>query len=159
MQKYTWKLDDRFSVTTDLDGIDLKKAASLIAEHDWTVAGRPVCMTVEAMKNSETFICLCDREPVGFLRLVTDYVTMAYVTDVNVSVDYQGKGLSRFMLECVFEKHPVFSKMRRVNLITPNAHGLYVKFGFRPISEPDEFMERLTPYDEAYKAYDKRQNG
>ena len=155
MQKntYTWQKDDRFSVTTDIYGIDLYKLAGLIKEHDWTVCDRPVDMTVEAIRNSETFICLDGRTPIGFMRMVTDYVTMAYVTDVNISSEYQGMGLSVFMLDCVFKKHPVFRKMRRVNLITPNASGLYAKYGFRPASHPEEYMERNTSYEEAYADY------
>ena len=98
---YTWQKDDRFSVTTDTEGIDLYKMAELIKEHDWTVCDRPVV----------------------------------------------------FMLDCVFKKHPVFRKMRRVNLITPNASGLYAKYGFRPASHPEEYMERNTSYEEAYADY------
>lgn len=153
MQTYTWKFDERFSVTTDLTGVDLEEMAKLIDEHDWTVNTRPHEMTIEAIQNSLTFVVLeRGKKPVGFVRLVTDYVTMAYVTDVNISRQYQGLGLSKFMFQCVFE-HPAMAKIRRVNLITPNAHGLYAKFGFKPISEPQEFMERLTSYEEAYEDY------
>ena len=156
MQTYKWKFDDRFSVTTDMTGLDLEAMAQLIDEHDWTVRSRPHEMTVEAIKNSLTFAVLEDgKKPVGFVRLVTDYVTMAYVTDVNISKAYQGLGLSKFMFQCVFQ-HPCLAKIRRVNLQTPNAHGLYAKFGFKAVSDPDELMERLTSYEEAYADYRQR---
>ena len=159
MQKYTWRLDERFRVTTDLSSIDLKKTAEIVAEQDWAVASRPTRMTMEAMRNSETFVCLDGDTPAGFFRLVTDYVTAAYVTDVNIANAYKGMGLSKFMLACAFEKHPVFRRLRRCMLITPNAHGLYAKFGFGPCAHPEENMERLVSYDEAYAAYFARRAG
>lgn len=38
---------------------------------------------------------------VGFARLVTDYTTFAYLTDVFVLQDYQRRGLARWMMRAV----------------------------------------------------------
>ncbi|MBQ9942343.1 MAG: GNAT family N-acetyltransferase [Christensenellaceae bacterium] len=148
MEKYTWTRGE-YTVTTDITGIDLDKTAKLLLQHSWNAAGRPIEMTKMAFEHSENFICLHKGEPVGYVRMVTDYVTVAYVTDVNVAADYQGRGLSRFIFECIME-HPTFSKMRRIILCSPDARGLYAKFGFVPVAEPQEWMERMTPYGEAY---------
>jgi hypothetical protein len=37
-------------------------------------------------------------------------------------------------------------------LVTRDAHGLYAKFGFKPLAAPDRLMERHNP--NAYKAQD-----
>ena len=158
MQTYTWIRGD-FTVTTDPSGIDLKKAAALIARQDWCCKDRPLDLTVKAIQNSETFFCLAgeNREVVGFVRLITDYATAAYVTDVNIAPEYKGRGLSKFIFSCIME-HPVFCKLRRMLLCTPDAHGLYAKYDFKPVAHPEEFMERLIPYDEAYAHFEKNKN-
>lgn len=38
---------------------------------------------------------------IGFARLVTDYVTVAYLTDVYVLPDWQKQGLGKWMVGCV----------------------------------------------------------
>ena len=103
MQTYTWKRGD-FTVTTDPSGIDLKKAAALIARQDWCCKDRPLELTVKAIQNSETFFCLAgeNREVVGFVRLITDYATAAYVTDVNIAPEYKGRGLSKFIFPALW---------------------------------------------------------
>lgn len=40
---------------------------------------------------------------IGFARLVTDYTTFAYLTDVYVLPKYQGRGLGGWLLDCVNE--------------------------------------------------------
>ncbi|KAJ5661227.1 uncharacterized protein N7484_000599 [Penicillium longicatenatum] len=44
-----------------------------------------------------------DVEQIGFARLVTDSVTFAYLTDVYVLPEYQGRGLGGWLLDCVNE--------------------------------------------------------
>ena len=38
---------------------------------------------------------------IGLARLITDYVTIAYLTDVYVLEEYQGKGLGTWLLGAV----------------------------------------------------------
>lgn len=40
---------------------------------------------------------------IGFARLVTDCVTFAYLTDVYVLPEYQGRGLGGWLIDCVNE--------------------------------------------------------
>ncbi|RAO74248.1 uncharacterized protein BHQ10_010260 [Talaromyces amestolkiae] len=40
---------------------------------------------------------------IGFARLITDCVTFAYLTDVYVLPEYQGRGLGGWLLDCVNE--------------------------------------------------------
>lgn len=42
-------------------------------------------------------------EQIGFARLVTDYVTFAYLTDLYVLPEHQGKGLGGWLIDCVDE--------------------------------------------------------
>jgi ribosomal protein S18 acetylase RimI-like enzyme len=55
---------------------------------------------------------------VGLARLVTDYVTFGYLTDVYVLAEHQGKGLGRWMMECLDEVLASWPKLRRCLLFT-----------------------------------------
>jgi len=81
---------------------------------------------------------------VAFARLVTDRATFAYLADVFVIPEYRGKGISQEMLKRLFA-HPDVQGLRRLMLATRDAHGLYEKFGFKPLAAPDRFMERHDP--------------
>ncbi|KAI1307161.1 hypothetical protein F5Y03DRAFT_127506 [Xylaria venustula] len=55
---------------------------------------------------------------IGLMRVVTDNVTFAYLTDVYVLPEYQGKGLGRWMLRCLDEVVKSWPCLRRVILMT-----------------------------------------
>jgi GNAT superfamily N-acetyltransferase len=87
---------------------------------------------------------------VGLARVITDSATYAYLCDVYVLEDHRGKGLGKWLVECVMA-HPVLQGLRRFSLATRDAHGLYRQFGFRELSQPESMMEILRPniYGEA----------
>ncbi|KAF4342187.1 GNAT family n-acetyltransferase [Fusarium beomiforme] len=58
------------------------------------------------------------RKLVGIARLVTDYVTFAYLTDVWVDPTYQGKGLGSWLIRCIKEVLDEMPDLRRAILFT-----------------------------------------
>jgi GNAT superfamily N-acetyltransferase len=80
----------------------------------------------------------------GFARLITDYATFAYLADVFVIEEYRGRGLGAWMMETIFS-HPATRGLRRIVLATRDAHQLYKKVGFAPLSKPEIFMEIARP--------------
>jgi ribosomal protein S18 acetylase RimI-like enzyme len=52
--------------------------------------------------------------------MITDNATFAYLTDVYVLPEYQGRGLGRWLIECVAEVfHPTnMPCLRRIMLVT-----------------------------------------
>ncbi|GJC87614.1 serotonin N-acetyltransferase 1, chloroplastic [Colletotrichum liriopes] len=54
----------------------------------------------------------------GFARLVTDYVTFAYVTDVWIDPSTQGQGLGKWLVSCVQETIESMPHLRRSLLFT-----------------------------------------
>ena len=82
----------------------------------------------------------------GFARAITDHATFAWIADVWVDEASRGKGLGRRMVRW-FLDHPRFAGIRRVALVTADAHGVYAGLGFTPLLRPDRYMERLS--DEA----------
>lgn len=85
-----------------------------------------------------------DGEQVGFGRAITDCATFAYLSDVFVIAELRGRGLGRWLVNCVFE-HPDLQGLRRWMLATKDAHGLYAQSGFGPLQSPEWFMEVHDP--------------
>jgi len=81
---------------------------------------------------------------VGFCRVVSDLVTVAYLGDVFVLEKYRGRGLSKLLMKCVTQ-HPALQGLRRWILLTRDAHGLYQQFGFMPLKSADRYMELHRP--------------
>jgi GNAT superfamily N-acetyltransferase len=55
---------------------------------------------------------------IGLARLITDYVTFAYVTDVYILKEYQEKGLGTWLLGAVDEVLRSWKGLRRVSLMS-----------------------------------------
>jgi GNAT superfamily N-acetyltransferase len=82
---------------------------------------------------------------VGLARLVSDYATFCYLSDVYVLEEHRGKGLSKALLGMAMD-HPRLQGLRRWSLSTADAHSLYSQFGFKTLSKPERHMERLDPH-------------
>jgi GNAT superfamily N-acetyltransferase len=54
---------------------------------------------------------------IGFARLITDDVSFAYLTDVYVLKEHQGKGLGSWLIECVRETLDAWPALRRTMLL------------------------------------------
>lgn len=96
-----------------------------------------------AIAHSIPFGMYEEERQIGFARVVTDRATFAWLADVLIDPARQGRGLGVRLIEAV-RAHPELQGLRRWLLATRDAHGLYEKFGFRPLPEPERFMEVTT---------------
>ena len=83
-------------------------------------------------------------EQIGFARMITDHATFAWLADVWVVAEARGRGVGRAMVSW-FLDHDDFQGLRRIGLVTADAHGVYAAAGFHPLVRPDRYMERLAP--------------
>jgi len=83
-------------------------------------------------------------QQVGFARIVTDYATYGYLADVFILEEHRGKGLSKYLMQCIMLLGFV-KNFRRFSLGTRDAHGLYAQFGFTSLNAPDRMMEIHQP--------------
>ena len=81
---------------------------------------------------------------VGFARVVSDFATVAYLGDVFVLESQRGRGLSKWLMECVMQ-HPALQNLRCWILLTSDAHGLYARLGFTAVQAPERYMELYQP--------------
>lgn len=78
-----------------------------------------------------------DGRSVGMVRVLTDFVTDAYITDVIVSPDFQGKGLGKQLVNKTLERlreHSVENIKLACSLYAnPGKEPFYAKFGFEEL--------------------------
>ncbi len=79
---------------------------------------------------------------VGLTRVITDFTTFAYLTDVYVEEEHQGRGLAAWMVEFIL-RHPDLQNLRRLLLVSRDAKDLYRRFGFAEPRHPERFMEMI----------------
>ena len=81
---------------------------------------------------------------IGFARLVTDRATFGYLADVFVIESARGAGVARTMVRALLD-HPDAQGLRRVMLVTADAHPLYRSLGFTALNHPERGMEIVRP--------------
>ena len=54
-----------------------------------------------------------------------------------------GGEIAAYNLFKAYRQHPDVADVRIQFLATRDAHGLYAKFGYRPLDDPDRWMARL----------------
>ena len=85
-----------------------------------------------------------DGAQVGLVRMISDFATFAYVCDVYILEEHRRHGLAKAAMKATLA-HPKLQGLRRINLVTRDAHGLYSRFGFVPVVRPERYMEKLDP--------------
>jgi GNAT superfamily N-acetyltransferase len=91
-------------------------------------------------------------EVAGYARVVTDKATWAWLCDVFVLPAHRGKGVSKLLMDAVIA-HPELQGLRNFVLATRDAHGLYAKYGFTPLAEPERWMAIRKPYRQTHQRY------
>ena len=132
-----------YEISFDSLRIDVEATHAFLAGTYWA-AEIPIEVVRKAITNSLCVAAFAGREQVGFARLVTDYATFAYLADVYVLEAHRGQGLSSRLVAALLE-HPDTQGLRRLMLVTRDAHGLYEKFGFTALAHPERVMELHRP--------------
>lgn len=137
-----------YRITTDKNEMNIDAIHDYLSRSYWA-ENIPKQVVAKAVENSLCFAVLAsdqkgNEKQVGFARLITDTATFAYLADVYILEEHQGNGLSKKMMEEIV-KHPKLQGLRRIMLATRDAHGLYEKYGFTPLTDQKMFMQLWTP--------------
>lgn len=132
-----------YEISTDKARFDVEAIHAFLARTYWS-PGVPRTVVERAIEHSLCFGVFHDGVQVGFARAVTDRATFAYLSDVYLLEAHRGRGVARRLVAAIMA-HPDLQGLRRIMLATRDAHGLYAKFGFRPLAAPDRMMEVHRP--------------
>lgn len=93
----------------------------------------------EAVLSNTSFVvnAVYDGKSVGVVRVFTDFITDAYITDVIITPDFQGRGLGRKLISNVLaylkENSVSDVKLTCSLYANPGKEGFYEKFGFQKL--------------------------
>jgi GNAT superfamily N-acetyltransferase len=141
-------MSDAITISTDPARFDLDVIHGYLSRSYWS-PGIPRRTVERAIAGSLCFGAFARGRQIGFARVITDRATFAYVADVFVLEEFQGRGVASKLMEAI-RAHRDLQRLRRWLLLTKDAHRLYEKFGFRAVANPDRHMEILdrTVYPE-----------
>ncbi len=132
-----------FEISTEKPRLEVDTIHRFLSEESYWANTRTLDQTRTAIQNSLCFGVYIGGRQIGFARVVSDFATFAYVGDVFVLTEYRGRGISKRLMETMVA-HPDLQGLRRWNLATRDAHGLYEQFEFSALRFPERWMERTA---------------
>jgi len=136
-------MNENFYISTDKSQLDKDLIIDFLSNHSYWAQGRSRQTIEKSIANSLCFgVFTSQNKQVGFCRVITDYAVFAWLLDVFILKDFRGKGLGKMLMTEVMA-HKDLQGLKRWGLGTRDAHGLYEKYGFTPLSKPEVMMERV----------------
>lgn len=139
MATYQEWFREPYRISADPAELDLDAVHSFLCQSYWA-KGISRAMVERSIANSLPFGLYRDHEQAGFARVVTDNATFAYLCDVFILPSFRRQGLGRWLCQTALSL-PDLQGIRRWILATKDAHPLYASIGFRPLRQPERFME------------------
>jgi len=137
-------------ITTDVSRLDRNRLHAWRTGAYWS-RGIPRKVLDRAIDGSLCFGVITDGETVGFARVVTDRATFAWLCDVFVDEAHRGGGVGTQLMDAVMA-HPDLQALRSFLLATRDAHGLYERYGFAALEQPERFMAIRHKAEDLYRA-------
>jgi N-acetylglutamate synthase-like GNAT family acetyltransferase len=135
---------EKIVISADKGELNIDFIHTELAKKYWS-QGIPRSTVETAIANSMCFgVYVGEKQQIGFARVVTDYATFAYLADVFILEEFQGRGYAKRLIAEI-KTHPQLQGLRRWMLITRDAHSLYQQFGFTALAHPERAMEHTNP--------------
>jgi len=131
------------TISTDPHRLDLEAICTFLAQSYWADT-RTRATIQRSIEHSLVFGVYDGQRQVAMARLVTDFATFAWLCDVFVAQEYRGRGIGKWLMESILA-HPELHGLRRWILTSRDAQGLYSRYGYTPLRNPERWMERFNP--------------
>ncbi|MFD2938211.1 GNAT family N-acetyltransferase [Spirosoma flavum] len=140
-------MTNEYTISVDKAKLDLAVIHKFLSQEAYWCKNIPVEIVQRSIENSVCFGVYQGDCQIGFARVVTDLSTFGYLADVFILPEHRGKGLSKQLVAFIMA-YPPLQGLRRIMLVTQDAHGLYTQFGFTPIDSPENtmFIKAFTAY-------------
>jgi len=133
-----------YTISTDRSRLDVALIHEFLSHRSYWAQGISRGTVERAISHSLCFGVYAGDHQVGFARITTDYAALAYLADVFILEPYRARGLGKWLVECIVN-HPELQGLRRWLLATLDAHGLYARYGFEPLTSPERYMVATNP--------------
>ena len=128
-------------ISTDRDRIDRDLVHRFLSEQSYWARSRTREENDRIIAASLCFGAYEDGRQIAHARVITDTVAFGYLGDVFVLPEARGRGVGKALREAVLS-HPDVRSLRRLALLTDDAHGLYAHYGFEPLDDVRKWMQR-----------------
>lgn len=135
---------DNFTITTDKLKMDVVAIHDFLSKYSGWSDNIPFDKVKTSIANSLNFGLFHNDKQIGLARIISDFSTIAYLSDIYVLDNYRGQGLSKKLMDVVIS-HPNLQGLRRWILLTSTADWLYEKYGFTKLPKPELYMELFDP--------------
>jgi GNAT superfamily N-acetyltransferase len=133
---------DDMVISTDKARLDINLIHDYLSNSSYWARGRPLPLVQSSIEHSLCYGVYEGSRQVGFARVVTDYSTFAWLSDVFVIESHRGRGIGKWLVECIVS-NPELMALRFFVLATRDAHELYRRYGgFESLEEPQRWMAR-----------------
>jgi GNAT superfamily N-acetyltransferase len=135
---------NELTISSDKTDLDIEMVYAFLSQQTAWAKGMPRATFERAVAGSLCFGGYIDGKQIAFARLITDEATFAYLCDVFVLPAYRGNGYASALMKHVFASRSL-SGLRRIVLVTTDAHHVYEPHGFTQLSNPERYMELHNP--------------
>jgi GNAT superfamily N-acetyltransferase len=126
-------------IKTGFESMDFDRVHTWLASAYWS-PGVPRDRVERAARHSSLVVGAFEGDvQVGYMRVVSDRTTFAWVCDVYVDEAHRGKGIARQMVAFALAD-PEHEGLRRWILATRDAHHVYASVGFDPLEHAQRWM-------------------
>jgi GNAT superfamily N-acetyltransferase len=134
-------LPDGYELSTDPGRLDVDQVHQWLSVDAYWALGRTREAVETAIARSLNFglYDTASGDQVGYARVLTDEATFGWLCDVYIARPVRGEGLGTALVAAVCEHLEPFG-LRRVLLATADAHEVYAKAGFAPLTTPGKWM-------------------
>ena len=132
-------MSNDYFISTDKTRLDIPLIHKFLSQEAYWCRNIPIDIVQRSIENSVCFGVYQAENQVGFARVITDFATFGYLADVFILPEHRGQGLSKQLMAFIMS-YPPLQGLRRLMLVTYDAHGLYEQFGFKPIDNPENTM-------------------
>lgn len=131
----------KITINAGIENIDFEAVTSLLQTTYWCPDATKEEVKLSAENSALVVGAFTDEgRQVGYARVLSDKVRLAYVMDVIVDEAYRHQGIASDMMRFLLS-HQELKRISHWMLATKDAHPLYRHFGFDQLKYPGIMME------------------
>ena len=136
-----------FEIRSGAEAMDFVRVHGWLTTAYWSPGVTQEKVEQAAHNSSLVLGAFVGSQQIGYLRVVSDKTTFAWVCDVFVDESHRGRGVAQALVRNALEDSD-HQDMRRWLLATRDAHKTYAAVGFVPLESPERWMlkgKQVTP--------------
>ena len=132
---------ENITIRNGFERMDFERVTRMLSQSYWCPGIKIEEVKQGAINSTLVVGAFLDQcKQIGYARVVSDKTRFAYILDVYVDDEYRRQGIGQQMIKHILA-HDDLKSVYQWLLITKDAHGVYAKADFTPVSRPGDWME------------------